>query len=85
MSGPPRYELSAADGSPSQRIAKRAKPYAQPRVATVQRASELLGIPEGELAARVAAAGLEVFAANANGHPTYGWKQVTALVEGRQP
>jgi hypothetical protein len=84
MSGPRRYELTAADGTPAERIRKRAKLYAQPRVATITRASELLGIPEGELAARVAAAGLEPFAPHASGAPTYRWRQLTALVEGER-
>jgi hypothetical protein len=80
-----RYELTADDGTPSERIAKRAKLYSQPRVSTLDRAAELLGIPEGELARRVAAAGLEPFASHASGAPTYRWKQLTALAEGRQP
>jgi hypothetical protein len=80
-----RYDLTASDGTPSERIAKRAKLYAQPRVATLDRAAEMLDIPEEELARRVAAAGLEPFASHANGQPTYRWKQLTALVEGRQP
>jgi hypothetical protein len=84
MSGQRRYELTAADGRPSEREAKRRKLYAQPRVATLDRASELLGIDPGELARRVAAAGLEPFAPHASGAPTYRWKQLTALVEGRQ-
>ena len=79
-----RYELSAADGSPSEREGIRRKLYGQPRVATIDKASELLGIAEGELAARVAA-GLESFALHASGAPTYRWKQLTALAEGRQP
>jgi hypothetical protein len=54
-------------------------------VATIDKASELLGIPKGELAARVAAAGLEPFALHASGALTYRWKQLTALAEGRQP
>jgi hypothetical protein len=80
-----RYELTAADGRPSERIAKRAKLYAQPRVATLARASELLGINQAELARRVAAAGLEPFAPHASGAPTYRWRQLAALAEGRQP
>ena len=80
-----RYELTAADGTPAERIAKRSKLYAQPRVVTIARASELLDISEGELARAVTAAGLEPFAPHANGQPTYRWRQLTALVEGRQP
>jgi hypothetical protein len=64
-----RYELTASDGTPSERIAKRAKLYSQPMVSTLDRAVELLGIPEGELARRVTAAGLEPFALHASGAP----------------
>ena len=85
MSRQQRYELTASDGSPSEREGIRRKRYGQPRVATIDKASELLAIPEGELAARVAAAGLEPFASHASGAPTYRWKQLTALAEGRQP
>jgi hypothetical protein len=84
VSGPRRYELTAADGTPAERIAKRAKLYAQPRVATLDRAAELLGVPEGELARRVAAAGLEPFAPHASGALTYRWRQLCALVEGER-
>jgi hypothetical protein len=77
-----RYELTADDGTPSERIAKRAKLYAQPRVSTLDRAAELLGIPEGELARRVAAAGLEPFAPHASGAPTYRWNSSPPLWKG---
>jgi hypothetical protein len=79
-----RYELTASDGTPSERIAKRSKLYAQPRVATVEHAAQLLGLDQGELAAKVAAAGLPVFALHASGAPTYRWRQITALIDGRQ-
>jgi hypothetical protein len=45
MAKPSRYELKARDGTLSERIAKRSKLYTQPRVATIARASELLGVP----------------------------------------
>lgn len=80
-----RYELSAADGTPSEREGIRRKLYAQPRVATIGRAAELLGISQGDLAALVAEAELEPFAVHANGEPTYRFKELGALVGGRQP